>query len=56
MVDVSGGVGVFYENYEKKTADVPAAPSWKEIDFDDVVNYRLEKSSDGKALYSREED
>ncbi|CAH1736758.1 unnamed protein product [Aphis gossypii] len=38
-----GGVGV---HVEKKAADVPAVPSWKEVDFDDVVNYRLEKSSD----------
>ncbi|KAE9539672.1 hypothetical protein AGLY_004924, partial [Aphis glycines] len=38
-----GGVGL---HVEKKAADVPAVPSWKEVDFDDVVNYRLEKSSD----------
>ncbi|KAF0723256.1 Ig-like domain-containing protein [Aphis craccivora] len=47
------GAGV---HVEKKTADMPAAPSWKEVDFDDIVNYRLEKSSDSKALYPRGED
>ncbi|XP_025190793.1 uncharacterized protein LOC112591252 [Melanaphis sacchari] len=26
--------------------DQKAAPTWKEVDFDDVVNYRLNKSSD----------
>lgn len=46
-----GGVGV---HVDKKAADVPATPSWKELDFDDVVNYRLAKSSNGKTLYPRE--
>jgi len=30
---------------------VAAAPVWREIDFDNVVNYRLEKSSDGKHIW-----
>jgi len=30
--------------------DVAATPVWREIDFDNVVNYRLEKSSNGKHI------
>lgn len=41
----SGGRGRGGVSGEKA---VVAAPLWREIDFDNVVNYQLEKSSDGK--------
>lgn len=41
----SGGRGRGGVSDEKA---VVAAPVWREIDFDNVVNYQLEKSSDGK--------
>jgi len=41
----SGGRGRGGIGHEKV---VVAAPVWREIDFDNVINYQLEKSSDGK--------
>jgi len=32
---------------------VATTPVWREIDFDNVVNYRLEKSSNGKHIHIR---